>query len=124
MATGSPFDDVKFDGRTYEVGQGNNVFVFPGIGLATLVSGASRISDDMISKAAAALAGTVSEQELEAGLLFPNVSRLREVSDAVARAVIRQAVDERCCEALSDEQIEARLREAVWEPEYIEYRPV
>ncbi len=121
VATGSPFGPVTYADKTYKVGQGNNVFVFPGIGMATLISGANRITDSMISKAASALAESVTEAELQQGLLFPSVSRLREVSMNVTRAVIRQALEENACAKLTDSEIDQRMDAAIWEPDYPEY---
>ena len=123
VATGSPFADVSFAGKTYQIGQGNNVFVFPGIGMATLISGAKRITDSMISEAASALANAVSEEELNKGLLFPAVTRLREVSAQVTKAVVVQAYKEQVCSELTDAEIDQRLKRAVWEPCYPEYIP-
>lgn len=124
VATGSPFADVTYEDQTYRVGQGNNVFIFPGVGMAAVVSGIARITDAMISSAAAALADKVTEQELSQGLLYPSVTRLREVSEAVAMAVIRQAIAEGACPASSDESLQAKMRDAIWEPEYVTYKPV
>ena len=123
VATGSPFADVSFAGKTYQIGQGNNVFVFPGIGMATLISGAKRITDSMISEAASALANAVSEEELNKGLLFPAVTRLREVSAQVTKAVVVQAHKEQVCSELTEAEIDQRLKCAVWEPCYPEYIP-
>ncbi|MGH1360398.1 MAG: NAD-dependent malic enzyme [Burkholderiaceae bacterium] len=124
VATGSPFPDVTVGGRTFRIGQGNNVFVFPGLGMAAVISGIARITDPMISAAAAALAGQVTQDELDQGLLYPTVSRLRQVSATIAQAVIRQAIAEDACPPMDDEAIAAKLAEAVWEPAYVEYRPV
>ena len=123
LATGSPFDDVRYEGQTFRVGQGNNVFIFPGVGMATIIAQAKRISDTMISAAAAALADSVTEEELAQGLLFPAISRLREVSAAVTRSVITVAMEEEVCPRATEDLILDRLKEASWEPEYVEYVP-
>ncbi|MEM7283415.1 MAG: NAD-dependent malic enzyme [Pseudomonadota bacterium] len=124
VATGSPFDDVTYGEKTYKVGQGNNVFVFPGIGMAALISQATQITDAMISTAAAALADSVTAQELDQGLLFPSVARLREVSELVTKAVTKQALKESVCASMTDEEIEQRINNAIWEPSYPKYVPV
>lgn len=124
VATGSPFPDVSFEDKTFRIGQGNNVFIFPGLGMAAVVAGIARISDAMIGAAAAALADQVRQQELDQGLLYPAVSRLRDVSAQVAHAVIRQAIDEGACPPMSEQAITSKLAEAAWEPSYVQYRPV
>ncbi|MGH8496686.1 MAG: NAD-dependent malic enzyme [Gammaproteobacteria bacterium] len=123
-ATGSPFPAVVHGERRFLVGQGNNVFIFPGLGLGTLLSGARRVSDGMISGAARALADAVLEDELAQGLLYPAIPRLREVTRAVTAAVMQRARDEEIGVALSDAEIEHRIGEAMWEPVYPDFVPV
>lgn len=123
VATGSPFADVEYEGRRYRIGQGNNVFVFPGLGIGSLLCGASRITDTMITAASTALAGEVSDGELADGMLYPAVSRLRPVSRVVAAAVMAQAGKECVGQSLTDEEIQARLTAASWSPAYPKYVP-
>ena len=123
VATGSPFADVTYEGRRIRIGQGNNVFVFPGIGLGGLLAGASKVSDRMISAAAAALAEQVTDEELDLGMLYPEIGRLREVSRVVAAAVMREASSEGVGDELDDCEIQHRLDAAAWEPAYREYTP-
>ena len=120
VATGSPFDAIEHNGEFIEIGQGNNVFIFPGIGLGVLLSEARVVSDAMISVSAQALADTVTDAELQRGLLFPSVSRLREVAAAVAAAVMRQAAAEGMGN-LNLNDIEGRVEVAMWEPNYTHY---
>jgi len=120
VATGSPFPDVEWNGRTIEIGQGNNVFVFPGLGLGALALGASKITAGMIDAASHALAAQVTAEERGRGLLFPAVDRLRAVSQAVAVAVGQRAVDEGVT-AASDEPVEERIAAYVWDVGYAEY---
>jgi len=121
IATGSPFAPVQHEDRTIEIGQGNNVFVFPGIGLGALLAGATEVSDDMITHASRALADQVSEAELSRGLLYPDISRLREVTAQCAAAVAEQAFAEGVAtEKRPDSMLEA-ARDAMWTPDYPEF---
>jgi malate dehydrogenase (oxaloacetate-decarboxylating) len=119
IATGSPFPAVEYNGQTTEIGQGNNVFIFPGIGLGALLSETVVISDAMISASAKALAEAVTDGELDRGLLYPSVSRLREVSAQVAVAVMKQAAVEGRCAGGDD--FEKRVEAAMWLPRYPDY---
>lgn len=123
VATGSPFSPVAFGDRVVEIGQGNNVFVFPAIGLGALISGAREVSDDMITHAARALADQVSDEELARGLLYPDVSRLREVTARCAAAVAAQAFDEGLASVDRPADLHGAAREAMWTPEYPEILP-
>ena len=123
VATGSPFPPVQYGGRTYEIGQCNNVFIFPGVGMGALLSGCATISSGMVRSAAYALAQNVSQEELDAGMLFPEVSRLREISRKVAEAVMRVAAEEGIGEVMTDEERTERLNDFIWEPVYSEYVP-
>lgn len=124
VACGSPFAGVVYGERRYLVGQGNNVFIFPGLGLGTLLSGARRVSDGMISAAARALADAVLEDELAQGLLYPSIRRLRAVTHEVATAVMQRVRDDGIGESLSDKQIGQRIDETMWEPVYPDFVPV
>ena len=92
VATGSPFRPVDHGGVRHEVGQANNVFVFPGLGLGTIVAESRQVSDGMLLRAAHTLANHVSEERLAAGALYPPIHDLRRVSRAIAIEVAREAV--------------------------------
>jgi malate dehydrogenase (oxaloacetate-decarboxylating) len=121
VATGSPFAPVTHAGVVHEVGQANNVFVFPGIGLGSIVSEATRISDAMILAAARTLASAVTTERLAVGALYPPVGALREVSRALAVAVAREAITSGLGHTSLD-AIEADVDAAMWWPAYVPYR--
>ncbi|HVY64382.1 MAG TPA: NAD-dependent malic enzyme [Gammaproteobacteria bacterium] len=122
VAAGSPFPDVECNGKRYRIGQGNNVFVFPGLGLGALAVRARRVTPHMIQAASKTLAAQVTPEELACSLLFPSVSRLRAVSVAVAVAVARQAVRDGVAN-VGEDQIERAVVATAWEPEYPSLAP-
>ena len=122
VATGSPYPDVEHRGRRFRVGQGNNVFVFPGLGLGTLAVNARKVTERMTNAASKTLAAQVTEAELAAGLLFPSVSRLRDVSFEVAVAVAREAVREGLASTPED-GVQRAVRATMWEPHYRCFEP-
>eukprot|EP00667_Euglena_gracilis_P005883 EG_transcript_5925 len=91
FAAGSPYAPVAYRGRTYPIAQGNNVYVFPGLGLGAFLSQAAEVSDAMVVAAAQALAATVSEAHRKDGFIYPALSSIRKVSTQVAAAVMEQA---------------------------------
>lgn len=124
VATGSPFAPVRRGDREHVVGQANNAFVFPGIGLGAVVSEAHEVTDGMFLAAADALAATVSDDRIRDGIVYPHQSELRAVSRAVAIAVARCARDEGVGRHFTDPQIAEAVDDMVWAPAYVPYEPV
>ena len=118
VATGSPFEPVRFGGTTRIIGQANNVFVFPGIGLGVLVSESRDVTDRMFLVAATTLSTLVSDERLAGGTLFPPLSELRLISRSIAVAVAREARDCGMGRMATDEQIEDAVEGAIWTPNY------
>ncbi len=118
FASGSPFDPVEFEGRTLVPGQGNNAYIFPGVGLGVVVSEARHVTDEMFAVAARTLAMEVSEADLELGRVYPALERIREVSLAIAVAVAKVAYDSGLAGSPEPEDIKGRIQEEMYEPVY------
>jgi malic enzyme len=120
VATGSPFEPVEYDGYQRFIGQANNMYIFPAMGLGTLAARARRITDGMFLASATALAASVSPAVAAGGSLFPPITDVRSVSRAVAIAVGEQAIRE----GVADEQpdIAGKVDDLIWWPEYLPYR--
>jgi malic enzyme len=117
VATGSPFEPVTYKGKQHVIGQCNNCFVFPGIGLGVILSEASRVSDSLFLAAARTLA-EFDTSNAPGNSLFPNMKNLRAVSRAVAFKVAQTARDEGVGRTLDDNAIQAELDRLIWVPEY------
>ncbi len=118
MATGSPFDPVAFGARMLPVSQCNNVYVFPGVGLGSIVSKAKVVTDSMFAAAADELAAMVSDDDIEAGRLYPPIEDLRSITRRVAAAVAADAVSSGAAPAMTSGQIEAALDHHIWDLRY------
>ncbi|MCH9694839.1 MAG: NAD-dependent malic enzyme [Gammaproteobacteria bacterium] len=116
VATGSPFGPVDVDGEKRRIGQANNVFVFPGIGLGAIASGASEITDAMIGASSLALADSLSDNDIVEKSLLPSVAGLWDICGNVALAVARQAVKDGV--ATRTVGLAARVESARWRPRY------
>ncbi len=122
IATGSPFEAVTIGGKAHVIGQANNVFVFPGVGLGAIVAEAREITDEMFLLAARTLAEMVSPERLAAGALYPAVSELREVSRQIAAKVVCQSRDCGVGRLYRDEEVLDAVDSAMWYPDYLPYR--
>jgi malic enzyme len=123
VASGSPFGEVVTDAGTRVIGQANNVFVFPGIGLAAMVAEARELTDDAFLVAARTLAELVGEDRLEVGAIYPAIGDLRVAARAIAVALVRHFRDSGYGRQYRDDEIELAVDRAMWWPDYLELEP-
>jgi malate dehydrogenase (oxaloacetate-decarboxylating) len=126
VATGSPFEDVEYAGQRHPVGQGNNAFVFPGIGFAAVLGRCGRISGTMITESAFALADYTAQHYASRGRIFPPINDLREVSVQVASRVLAVALREGSArrpdlDAADLPGLAGFVRSRMWRPQYLPY---
>jgi malate dehydrogenase (oxaloacetate-decarboxylating)(NADP+) len=121
FASGSPFAPVEYGGTTFAPGQGNNAYIFPGVGLGVLASQASRVTDEMFFAAARTLAAQVTKDDLGQGRVYPPLTRIREVSCAIAAAVAEVAYADGLARRAEPADIMADLRAQMFQPDYPTY---
>jgi malate dehydrogenase (oxaloacetate-decarboxylating)(NADP+) len=121
FASGSPFDPVTLGGKTHIPGQGNNAYIFPGVGLGVILSGARHVTDEMFFVAAQTLASETKDSDLESGRVYPPLSRVRDVSAAIASAVANVAWERDLASAPRPDDTGDFIRSRMYEPTYEEY---
>jgi malate dehydrogenase (oxaloacetate-decarboxylating) len=122
IGTGSPFPPVQHGGRLVHIDQTNNAYIFPGLGLGVLASGARRVTDAMFMAAAKALAALSPARQDKNGRLLPPLGTIRAVSASIAAAVARQAQADGVAAPCDAATLAARIAAHVWEPAYHPYR--
>jgi malic enzyme len=122
VATGSPFAPVHFEGHHHRIGQANNIYIFPGVGLGVTIGKVRRVTDEMFLDAAKTLATKVSDEDLRECAVYPDLNRIRECSQSVACAVIRRAVSQGHAKPSALPELEERVACSMWHAEYMPMR--
>lgn len=119
FASGSPFATVEYNGNYFKPGQGNNAYIFPGIGLGAVVCNARLITDDMFLIAARSLAEQVDESDLNVGAVYPPLTDIRNISRRIAKAVVEYAYDNNLAQLLPrPDSIEELITSYMYDPTY------
>lgn len=119
VSAGSPFADVHYKGKVHVIGQGNNVYIFPGIGLGAILVGAKNITDEMLTAAGAKLAELVSQDRLDANCVYPPISELRTLCRGIAVEVAGTAIEQGVAgKPVVPEMIDELVDSRMWIPQY------
>ncbi|KZS96366.1 malic enzyme [Sistotremastrum niveocremeum HHB9708] len=121
FASGSPFPAEEYQGVTHTPGQGNNMYIFPALGLGAILSRAKHVTDSMVEASSLALADSLTEDEKKEGLLYPRLERIREIGVKIASQVIRTAQSEgvdttESLRTMKDDELAAYVKSRMWNP--------
>ncbi len=122
VATGSPFKPVNYEGREISFSQCNNMYIFPGVGVGALVAQATKVTDAMFIAGSKAISAMVTDDQLQKGMMLPEMKEIRRASFEVALAVAKEARETGIGRQLSDSHLMALIAKAQWEPHYFPYR--
>jgi len=121
FASGSPFAPVELDGKRFVPGQGNNAYIFPGVGLGIVASGSRLVTDEMFLAAARTLADLVTKTDLDQGRIYPSLMQIRQVSLAIAVIVADIAEKRGLATEKLPADLESAIRAMMYQPDYISY---
>ncbi len=121
FASGSPFPPYQYEGKTYVPGQGNNAYIFPGVGLGVIACGATRVTEEMFFAAAKALACEVSNSDLSKGSIYPPLRRIRETSASIATATAEVAYRQDLATKARPENLRSFIESQMYQPDYPNY---
>ena len=124
IATGSPFAPVNYQGKLYHIAQCNNSYIFPGIGLGVVASGATRITENMLMASSRALADCSPLLQDPQADLLPSLGEIQSVSKVIAFDVAKAAIQDGVAVMINDELLKQKIEESFWHPEYRRYKRI